>query len=152
MEDQRDTHRITQGPWVPVDPLGEALHLMRMSGVFYTLSEFTAPRGLAHPPITNCLMFHVTTSGRRWLEVDGAEPRLLQRGDLGFVPHGEGHRLVSEPGEAQLRTDVTNENASLPTGYVLRQNYPNPFKDFTTIAFETPKRESWAPPPLELQD
>lgn len=90
--------RPAPDPWVPVDPLGEALHLMRMSGVFYTLSEFTAPWGVTLPPMTNCLMFHVMTSGRCWLEVDGAEPRVLQPGDLALVPHGEGHRLVSEPG------------------------------------------------------
>lgn len=43
-------------------------------------------------------MFHVVTSGRCWLEVEDAEPCLLQAGDLALVPHGEGHRLVSEPG------------------------------------------------------
>jgi hypothetical protein len=29
--------------WTPADPLGEALHLLRMSGVFYCRSELTAP-------------------------------------------------------------------------------------------------------------
>ena len=43
-------------------------------------------------------MFHFVTSGRCWLEVEGAERRQLQRGDLALVPHGEGHRLTSEPG------------------------------------------------------
>jgi AraC-like DNA-binding protein len=43
-------------------------------------------------------MFHFVTSGRCWLEVEGAERRQLQRGDLALVPHGEGHRLASEPG------------------------------------------------------
>ena len=34
-------------PWKPsTDPLGEALHFLRMSGSFYCLSEFTAPWGL----------------------------------------------------------------------------------------------------------
>ena len=31
------------------DPLGEALHFLRMSGVFYARSEFTAPWALALP-------------------------------------------------------------------------------------------------------
>lgn len=88
----------TSNPWTPVDPLGEALHFLRMSGVFYCRSEFTAPWGLELPVMKGCLMFHVVTSGRCWLEVGGAEPRLLQRGDLVLVPHGEGHRLVSEAG------------------------------------------------------
>ena len=43
-------------------------------------------------------MFHVVTSGRCWLEVEGAEPKLLQPGDFALVPHGEGHQLLSELG------------------------------------------------------
>lgn len=43
-------------------------------------------------------MFHVVTSGRCWLEVEGPEHRLLRQGDLALVPHGKGHRLTSEPG------------------------------------------------------
>lgn len=98
MDTNDHTHPMPPDTWAPVDPLGEALHLMRMNGVFYTLSEFTAPWGLALPPMANCLMFHVITAGRCWLEVDGAQPRLLQPGDLALVPHGDGHRLLSEPG------------------------------------------------------
>jgi AraC-like DNA-binding protein len=84
--------------WGSVDPLGEALHFLRMSGIFYCRSEFSAPWGLALPPMKDSLMFHFVTSGRCWLEVEGAERRQLQRGDLALVPHGEGHRLRSEPG------------------------------------------------------
>jgi AraC-like DNA-binding protein len=81
-----------------VDPLGEALHFLRMSGVFYCRSEFTAPFGLALPPFKDCMMFHVVTAGQCWLEVEGADPHLLRPGDLALVPHGAGHRLVSEAG------------------------------------------------------
>jgi AraC-like DNA-binding protein len=84
--------------WGSVDPLGEALHFLRMNGIFYCRSEFSAPWGLALPIMKDSLMFHFVTSGRCWLEVEGAEPRQLQRGDLALVPHGEGHRLASEPG------------------------------------------------------
>lgn len=84
----------------PSDPLGEALHFLRMSGTFYCRSEFTAPWGLALTPFRDCLMFHVVTAGRGWLEVEGAEPQRLEPGDLVLVPHGEGHRLVHEPGGA----------------------------------------------------
>ena len=84
--------------FAPVDPLGEALHFLRMSGVFYCRSEFTAPWGLALPQLDGCLMLHVVISGRCWLEVDDSEPSLLQPGDLALVPHGMGHRLASEPG------------------------------------------------------
>jgi hypothetical protein len=84
-------------PWPQVDPLGEALHVLRMSGTFYSCCYFTAPWGLELPVFKGYLMFHVVTSGRCWLQVEGAEDLLLQPGDLALVPHGEGHRLVSEP-------------------------------------------------------
>jgi AraC-like DNA-binding protein len=85
-------------PWKSVDPLGEALHFLRMSGVFYCRSEFTAPFGLALPPFEDCMMFHVVTSGECRLEVAGAEPHVLKPGDLALVPHGEGHKLLSKAG------------------------------------------------------
>lgn len=95
------------------DPLGEALYFLRMSGTFYSCCEFTAPWGLVLPAMKGSLMFHVVTSGLCWLEVDGAEPRLLKPGDLSLVPHGEGHRLTSQPGTAGVRLwDVPREDAS----------------------------------------
>jgi AraC-like DNA-binding protein len=96
-----------------VDRLGEALHFLRMSGIVYCRSEFTAPWGLALPAIKDCLMFHVLTSGHGWLEVEEAERRLLQPGDLALVPHGKGHRLVSEPGiPAAKLFDLPREQVS----------------------------------------
>ena len=35
--------------WASVDPLGEALHSLRMSGTFYARSELTAPWGMDLP-------------------------------------------------------------------------------------------------------
>ncbi len=80
-----------------VDPLGEALYFLRMSGTFYSSCELTTPWALELPAMPGSLMFHVVTSGRCWLEVDGAERCLLEPGDLALVPHGEGHRLASDP-------------------------------------------------------
>lgn len=85
-------------PWASPDPLGEALHVLRMSGTFYCRSELTAPWGLELPPEPDSMWFHVVNSGRGQLEVDGAEPVVLQAGDFALVPHGDGHRLCSEPG------------------------------------------------------
>jgi AraC-like DNA-binding protein len=84
-------------PWTTsVDPLGEALHFLRMSGTFYCHSKFTAPWAVAVPPFKDSLMFHVVISGRCWLEVPGVERRVLEAGQLALVPHGEGHRLASD--------------------------------------------------------
>jgi AraC-like DNA-binding protein len=90
-------------PWTSVDPLGEALHFVRMRGVFYCRSEFTAPWGLTLPPFKGCMMFHVITSGQCYVEVKGTKRALLRPGDLALIPHGEGHRLVSERGVAAPR-------------------------------------------------
>ena len=81
-----------------VDPLGEALHLLRMNGMFYSRSEVTAPFGVELPPGSPFLLFHVVISGRGWLEIEGSNPQLLQTGDFVLVPHGNGHKVVSEPG------------------------------------------------------
>ena len=101
------------GPRLASDPLGGALYFLRMSGTFYSCCEFTAPWGLALPAFPGSLMFHVVTSGRCWLDVDGFDQRLLQPGDLALVPHGEGHRLASEPGVPGVRLfDVAREDVS----------------------------------------
>lgn len=86
--------------WQSVDPLGEALHFLRLEGIFYSRSELSAPWAFALPTMPDSLMFHVVTAGRCWLEVAGAEPRSLGPGDLALVPHGGGHRLGSAPGLA----------------------------------------------------
>jgi AraC-like DNA-binding protein len=88
----------TLDPWAPSDPLAEALHFLRMNGAFYCRSELTAPWGMTMMPMPGYIWFHVVTAGRVWLEAGDDEGRLLQPGDLGLVPHGEGHVLRSEPG------------------------------------------------------
>lgn len=86
-------------PLAPVgDPLGAALHHLRMDGACYFRSELTEPWRLSLPAMGDCLWFHVVTSGRCWLAVPGEEPRLLQPGELALVPHGQGHDLWSAPG------------------------------------------------------
>jgi AraC-like DNA-binding protein len=97
----------------PYDPLGEALHFLRMAGVFYCRSEFSAPWGLELPPFDNCVMFHMVTSGECWIEVDGVEPHLMRPGELVLVPHGNGHRLSSAPGLAAAKLfDLEREQVS----------------------------------------
>ena len=86
--------------WRPLDPLGEALHFLRMNGAFYCRSELTAPWGMTLPPMPGYLWFHVVTAGRVLLEAGRRRAALLRPGDLALVPHGEGHVLRSEPGVA----------------------------------------------------
>jgi AraC-like DNA-binding protein len=88
-----------------MDPLGEALHFLRMSGTSYCTSELTAPWGLQLPRVKGGLTFHVLASGACWLEVPGTQRLRLAQGDLALVPHGEGHRLASGPGAATRPID-----------------------------------------------
>lgn len=97
-----DTRRILGSMEVTLpavsDPIGEALHFLRMSGTFYCRSEFSAPWALALPPFENCLMLHVVTRGQCVLEIGGTPRSVIQPGDLTLVPHGQGHVVASNPG------------------------------------------------------
>ncbi|MEW8040178.1 MAG: AraC family transcriptional regulator [Candidatus Thiodiazotropha endolucinida] len=79
------------------DPLGEALHLLRLNGTFYCRSELTAPWGIELPPFEGRMMFHVVTAGECRLEVEGEAPHQLRQGSLALVPHGNGHVIRSQP-------------------------------------------------------
>jgi AraC-like DNA-binding protein len=79
------------------DPLGVALHQLRMSGVFYCQSVVSAPWGAWLPAMPGCLLLHLVTRGRCWLSTGEADGRWLQAGDFALVPHGLGHGLQSDP-------------------------------------------------------
>lgn len=70
---------------------GDALRFIRMSGIFYGLSELTEPWGLELPPMDSCVWFHAVTFGECAIDVDGA-CRTLTAGDFVLVPHSGGHR------------------------------------------------------------
>ncbi len=84
-------------PVLRTDPLGEALHLLRMDGAFYCRSELRAPWGLELPALPGYLWFHVVTTGSLRLEAGGTV-RTLGPGEIALVPRGEGHVLRSEAG------------------------------------------------------
>ncbi len=83
--------------WQSVDPLGEALHSLRMSGTFYCRSELSTPWGVDLPAMAGCLMFHVVTDGECWVESPEIGRRKLKAGDFALIPHGRGHHLKSGP-------------------------------------------------------
>jgi AraC-like DNA-binding protein len=78
------------------DPLGEALHYLRMQGTFYCRSELTAPWGLTMPPMPGHLWFHVVTDGRCVIEAGRFGPVDVAPGDFVLVPQGEGHVLRTD--------------------------------------------------------
>jgi AraC-like DNA-binding protein len=81
-----------------VDPLGEALHYLRLTGAFYCRTELGAPCGIEMPAMGDSLAFHAVIAGRCHLSVDGHEQVVLGVGDVALVPHGRGHRLTTQPG------------------------------------------------------
>jgi AraC-like DNA-binding protein len=93
-------------PVRPSDSLGEALHFLRMSGVFYCQSELSTPWAIELPPFSGCLSFHVVTAGGCLLSVEGMDDRRLEAGDLALVPHGGGHTLSSERGIPATRIEA----------------------------------------------
>lgn len=90
MEPRTDTTVATLN-----DPLGEALHLLRLTGTLYCRSELNAPWGIDMPAFEDHMMFHVVTAGQCWLNVPGQAPVLLPQGSLALVPHGKGHSIRS---------------------------------------------------------
>jgi AraC-like DNA-binding protein len=95
----RDVTGTLQPPWAVADPVGEALHVLRMTGTFYCRSELSLPWGFSLPPMPACLWFHVVTAGHCVLDVAGQRIE-MGPGDLVLVPRGEGHTMVGEPGAA----------------------------------------------------
>lgn len=85
-----------ESPWESVDPLGEALHSLRLSGSFYCHSDLKAPWGIDLPAMPGCLMFHIVTRGRCEVVVAEGGTTVLAPGDFALIPHGRGHVLRSD--------------------------------------------------------
>jgi len=97
----------------PTDPLGEALHLLRLSTTFYCRSELSAPWSIELPAFEDGMMFHIVTRGNLWLEVEGEKPRLLQQGSLTLIPHGLGHIIRSDTADKPVALfDIPVEKVS----------------------------------------
>ncbi len=79
------------------DPLGIALHRLRLTGALYCRSELTAPWGIGIPSIPGTLSFLAMTAGRAWITVGDSAPVALEPGSLTLVPHGVAHQFTSGP-------------------------------------------------------
>ncbi|SER08298.1 AraC family transcriptional regulator [Actinokineospora terrae] len=79
------------------DLLGEALHLLRLTGTLYCRAELTAPWGVDVPELNEYMILQVVTAGEAWLQVEGGNQVRLPRGSLTLLPHGSAHRLRSAP-------------------------------------------------------
>jgi AraC-like DNA-binding protein len=80
----------------PADPLGETLHMLRLTGTLYCRGEFSAPFSIEIPKLEGMMTFLVVTSGRCWLEIRGSEPLRLEQGSLTLIPHAVEHIISSD--------------------------------------------------------
>lgn len=94
-----DTLTQLLDPWTSEDPLGDALHYLRMDGAFYCRSELSAPFGATLPALPQYVWFHVVTAGELWITTLDGRDRLMRPGDIALVTRGAGHDLTSTPGE-----------------------------------------------------
>ncbi|MEJ2692307.1 MAG: AraC family transcriptional regulator [Candidatus Thiodiazotropha sp.] len=81
----------------PADPLGETLHMLRLTGTLYCRGEFSAPFSVEIPKLEGMMTFLVVTSGRCWLQIRGSEPLRLEQGSLTLIPHAVPHIISSDP-------------------------------------------------------
>lgn len=106
---------MDQPPTIPLveDPLAEALHLLRMDGMFYCQSELTAPWGVTMPPMDDSVWFHVVTSGSGVLTDSSGRVHQLGEGDVAVLPHGVGHTVADTPtAEKPVVFDVPHDYLS----------------------------------------
>jgi len=95
------------------DPLGETLHMLRLTGTLYCQAELSAPWGIDIPPLDGLMTFLIVTAGRCWLEIEGIEPRLIEPGGLTLIPHGIAHRMRSSlEAETKPLFDIPVEKVS----------------------------------------
>ena len=78
------------------DPLGEVLHLLKLTGTFYCQATLSAPWGFDIPELDGVLAFLMVTDGQCWLEVAEQDPLHLEAGNLVLLTCGLKHRLRSD--------------------------------------------------------
>ena len=75
-------------PALAADPLGDVLHLLRLSGTFYCVPELTAPWGIAVPDLEDQLVLVAVTEGQCLLDLESGTRFHLRPGQLVLLPHG----------------------------------------------------------------
>jgi AraC-like DNA-binding protein len=90
-----------------MDPIGEIVRSMHLTGGVFLDAEFTSPWCVlskigpedcaAHPPIPRSIIgFHFVRSGRLFATIDGKEAIEARGGDIIALPHNDDHRLGSD--------------------------------------------------------
>jgi AraC-like DNA-binding protein len=77
------------------DPLSEIMHSLHLTGALYCVAKLGEPWGIEAPQLDGLMTLQIVTAGQCWIEVDGAQPRLLGPGSMTLIPHGTPHRMRS---------------------------------------------------------
>lgn len=81
-----------------MDLLSDILSRLKLTGTLYFRTAFTSPWSIKVPPFENVARFHFAHRGRCFVRVaEGANPLLLEQGDLIIITAGAGHTLYCDP-------------------------------------------------------
>jgi AraC-like DNA-binding protein len=91
-----------------MDALSHTLRVVRLTGAIFLQGKFTAPwcyqspradaaAPLLEPGAERVVIFHLITDGECHVILDGEPPMRLTAGDVIVFPHGDAHRMASDP-------------------------------------------------------
>jgi AraC-like DNA-binding protein len=92
-----------------MDALSETLRVVRLVGAIFIQARFTAPwcyqspradsvAPMLEPGAERIVIFHLITEGQCYVELGADAPVRLMAGDAVIFPHGDAHRMTSQPG------------------------------------------------------
>jgi AraC-like DNA-binding protein len=92
-----------------MDALSQTLRVVHLIGAMFLQARFTAPwcyqspradvaAPLLEPQAERVIIFHLITEGECFVEMPEGPPVLLMAGDVVLFPHGDAHRMGSQPG------------------------------------------------------
>jgi AraC-like DNA-binding protein len=92
-----------------MDALSQTLRVVHLVGAMFLQARFTAPwcyqsphadvaAPLLEPQAERVIIFHLITEGECFVEMPEGPPMQLMAGDVVLFPHGDAHRVTSQPG------------------------------------------------------
>lgn len=115
------------------DVLSDVLRAVRLTGAVYFSVDASAPFAAealsalevaphVMPGAEHVLEYHLVTQGRCWGGIVGAQPVLLEEGDIIVFPQGDPHIISSEPGmRGQVSLDPYRRPAGSQLPFSLRE-------------------------------